>query len=228
MKKRHIILTICISIVLVIFAASFFAPSLITHLFLHSKKKIVHSPEDIENALLELKNQKQEFNAPHVVFEISRKPHTAWDWFANWKGVSVGHSWTQGDRIMEFANVGGTLVYSVPVRWREDNSAGPVAFETETNVSPAMSGDELYSTSEDEYGRLKSFLVAKSPDAGLSCSISKDSTGRIAKDIEYFDGTLSLPQNEWPDFVKTFFKQVYNSEQPIYVKQIQLKFFGLF
>ncbi|HSY74451.1 MAG TPA: hypothetical protein VK810_03190, partial [Dongiaceae bacterium] len=192
------------------------------------KKKIVHSPEDIENALLELKNQKQEFNTPHVVFEISRKPHTAWSWFANWKGASVDHSWTQGDRIMEFANVGGTLVYSVPVRWREDNSAGPVVFETETNVSPAMSGDELYSTSEDEYARLKSFLAAKSPDVGLSCSISKDSTGRIAKDIEYFDGTLSLPQNEWPDFVKTFFKQVYNSEQPIYVEQIQLKFFGVF
>lgn len=228
MKKRRIILTICISIVLVIFAASFFAPSLITHLFLHSQKKIVHSPEDIENALLELKNQKQEFFAPHIVFEISRKPHTAWNWFANWKGASVDHSWTQGDRIMEFANVGGTLVYSVPVRWREDNSAGSVAFETKTNVSPTISGNELYSTSKDEYARLKSFLAAKSPDAGLSCSISKDSAGRIAKDIEYIDGTLSLPQNEWPDFVKRFFKQVYNSEQPIYIEQIELKPFSLF
>jgi hypothetical protein len=228
MKKYRVILTIFAVIAVAIFAVTFFAPSFFTRLFIHSKKEIVRSPKDIESALLELQKQKPQFFAPHVVFETSRKPHTAWNWFVNWKGTSVGRSWTQGDRIIEFSNVGGTLVYSVPVRWREDSSAGPVTFETETNVSPAISGDELYSTSEDEYTRLKSFLAAKSPDAGLNCSISKDSTGRIAKDIEYFDGTLSLPQNEWPDFVKTFFKQVYNSEQPIYMEQIELKPLGLF
>jgi hypothetical protein len=227
MKRRRVILTIFISIIVVIFAVTFFVPSFFTRFFIHSKKEIVRSPEDIESALLELQKQKPQFFAPHVVFEISRKPHTAWNWFGNWKDSSIEHSWTQGDRIMEFANVGGTLVYSVPVRWWEDKSAGPVVFETETNVSPAESGDELYSTSEEEYSRLKSFLVTKSSDAGLSCSVSKDSTGRIAKDIEYFDGTLLLPQNEWADFVKTFFKQVYNSEQPIYVEQIELKPFGL-
>jgi hypothetical protein len=197
-------------------------------LFVHSKKQLVRSPSDIENALLELKQEKQQPFAAHIVFEISRKPHTAWSWIANWKGASVEHSWTQGDRIMEFANVGGTLVYSVPVRWREDKSAGPVVSETETNISPAMSGDDLYSTPEEEYTRLKSFLVAESPDAGLSCSVSKGSTGRVAKDIEYFDGTLSLPQDEWADFVKAFFKQVYKSEQPIYIEQIEIKPFGLF
>lgn len=228
MKKHRVILIIFMAVAVAIFAIIFFAPSFLTHFFIYSKNEIVRSPEDIENALLKLQKQKPQFFAPHIVFEISRKPHTAWNWFANGKGASVNRSWTQGDRIMEFANVGGTLVYSVPVRWREDNSAGPVAFETETNVSPAMSGDELYSTSEDEYVRLKSFLTAKSPDAGLRCSISKDSTGRIIKDIEYFDGTLSLPQNEWPDFVKAFFKQAYNSEQPIYMEQIELKPFGLF
>jgi len=228
MKKRRIILTICISIVFVIFAASFFAPSLVTHLFLHSKKKIIHSPEDIENALLELKNQKQEFSAPHIVFKISRKPRSTWGWFLNWKSAGVNHDWTQGDRIIEFANVGGTLVYSIPIRWREDNSAGSVVSETETNVSPSMSGNETYSTSDNEYKRLNNFLAAKTPDVGLSCSISKDATGRIAKDLEYLDGTLSLPQNEWADFIQSLFKQVYSNSQPIYVEQIQLKFFGLF
>jgi len=193
MKKSRFILLIFIAIgSLVILLA--LVPSFLMRFFVHSKKQLVHNPSDIENVLLELKQQKQQPFAAYIVFVISRRPHTAWSWFANWKGARVDHSWMQGDKIMEFANVGGTLVYSVPVRWREDNSAGPVVFETETNVSPAMSGDELYSTSEDEYARLRSFLTAKSSDAGLSCSISKDSTGRIAKDIEYFDGTLSLPQ----------------------------------
>lgn len=226
MKKRRAILIIFAAAAILI-ALTFFVPSFLTHLLIHSKKEIVRRPEDIENALLTLKNQKQKFNAPHVVFEIPRKPYSTWDWFANWKGASVSHNWTQGDRIIEFVNVGGMLVYSVPIRWREDNSGGPVVSEIETNVSPSLFGTEIYSTSDEEYKRLNDFLTARTSEVGLRCSISKDATGRMTKDIEYLDGTLSLPQNEWADFVQSLFKQVYKSDQPIYVEQIQLKF-GLF
>jgi hypothetical protein len=228
MRKHRIILTICISIVFVIFAASFFTPSIITHLFYHSKKKIIHSPEDVENTLLELKSQKQELNAPHIVFKISRKPRLTWDGFFNWKSAGAGYSWTQGDRLIEFSNVGGTLVYSIPIRWRENSSAGSVVFETETNVSPSLSGTEIYSTSDQEFKRLNSFLAARTPDVELSCSISKDAVGRIIEDHEYLDGTFSIPQNEWADFIQSLFKEAYNSNQPIYVEQIQLRAFGLF
>jgi hypothetical protein len=225
MKKSRLILVAFIAIGSIVILLAL-APSIFMRFFVHSQKKLVHNSADIENALLKLEQKKP--SEAHVAFEISRKPHSVWNWSVNWIGAGVDHSWTQGDRIIEFANVGGTLVYSVPVRWREDKLAGPVVFETQTNVSPAMSGDEVYSTSEEEYTRLISFLIAKTPDAALSCSVSKDSTGRIAKDIEYFDGTLSLPQSEWGDFVKTLFKEVYNTEQPIYIEQIELKPFFSF
>jgi hypothetical protein len=228
MKKHRAILIIFIGIAVAVFAVTFLASSLITHIFLHSKKEIVRRPEDIENALLVLKNQKQDFNAPHLVFEISRKPYSAWNWFFNWKSASISHAWTQGDRIIEFVNVGGMLVYSVPIRWRENNSARPVISETETNVSPPLFGTEIYSTSDEEYKCLDDFLTAKTSNVELRCSISKDATGRMTKDIEYLDGTLSLPQNEWAGFVQSLFKQVYNSNQPIYVEQIELRpWFGL-
>lgn len=226
MKTHRAILIIFIGIAVAIASVTFLAPSIITHIL---KKSIVHRPEDIENALLALINQKQDFNSPHLIFEISRKPYSTWSWFANWKSAGVSHAWTQGDRIIEFVNVGGrTLAYSIPIRWREDNSAGPVVSEIETNVSPTATGIETYSTSDEEYKRLKDFLTSKTSNVELRCSISKDAAGRIAKDSEYLDGTLSLPQNEWADFVQSLFKQVYSSNQPIYVEQIQLRsLFGL-
>lgn len=229
--RRAILITFVVIVVscVALFVLNFIAPSFFEHLLVRSKKEIVHSPQGIETALLKLKSQKQQFNAPHVVFEISRKPRSTWNWFLNWKSAGVGHSWTQGDRIIEFVNVGdGTLVYSVPVRWREDNSAGPVVSEIETNVSPSIFGTEIYSTSDEEYKRLNNFLTSKTPDVGLRCSISKDAAGRMTKDIEYLDGTLSLPQNDWANFVRSFFKQVYDSDQPIYVEEIEIRPFGLF
>lgn len=227
MKKHRAILIIVIGIVVAIFTATFLTPSLVTHIFLRSKKEIVRRPEDIENALLALKNQKQDFNAPHLVFEISRKPYSTWDWFANWKSAGISHNWAQGDRMIEFVNVDGMLVYSVPVRWREDSSAGPSVSETETNVGPSLFGTEVYSTSDEEYKHLNDFLTTRTSEVGLRCSISKDAIGRITKDIEYLDGTLSLPQNEWADFVQSLFKEVYKSEQPIYMEQVELKLYGL-
>lgn len=115
------------------------------------------------------------------------------------------------------------LVYSIPVRWQEDESAGQVASEMETNVSPSMTGTEEYSTSQQEYERLRAFLKSKTPDIELRCSISKDSTGRIIRDIEYLDGSLSLPQSEWAGFVQSLFKEVYQSAQPIYMEQTELR-----
>ena len=73
MKKRHAILIIFAAVAAVLIALTFFIPSFLPHLLIHFKKEIVRRPEDIENALLTLKNQKQTFNAPHIVFEISRK-----------------------------------------------------------------------------------------------------------------------------------------------------------
>lgn len=202
----------------------FLAPSFLMHLFIRSKVEVVHSSRDIQNALLVLEQQKSQVFAPHLIFKVSRQPHVTWNWFANWKGAGVGRSWTQGDRLIEFAKVGDDmLVYSVPVRWREDESAGQIVSEMETNVSPSMSGSESYSTSEQEYKRLRDFLMANTPDVSLRCSISKDSTGRIVRDIEYLDGSLSLPQSEWADFVQSLFKEVYQSAQPIYLEQVEFK-----
>lgn len=201
-----------------------YAPSLLMHLFIRSKAEVVHSPEDIKNALLALKQQKPQFSAPHLVFKISRQPHISWHWIASWKGAGFGSSWTQADKLVEFSKVGeNMLVYSIPIRWQEDGwSIDNVASEIETNVSPTMTGSEKYSTSQQEYERLKAYLKVKTPDVDLDCSISKDATGRIVRDIEYLDGTLSLPQSDWAGFVQGLFKDGYQSTQPIYMEQVQL------
>jgi hypothetical protein len=204
----------------------FFTPLLLTHLLEDSKTERVRSPKGIENALIALKQQKFQLFAPHVAFKISRRPRVNWFWSVNLNGAKAGHSWTEGDRLIEFSKVGDDmLAYSVPIRWREDASAGEVVSETYTNVSPSMSGNETYSTSDEEYKRLTDFLKAKTSKVDLRCSIGRDSTGRVVQDIEYLDGTLSLPQGQWADFVQDLFKQVYHSEQPIYREEIKLSAF---
>ena len=88
-KARFILITLIAIGSLVILST--LVPNFFMRLFVHSKKQLVHSPSDIENALLELKQEKQQPFAAHIIFEISRKPHTAWSWIANWKGASVEH-----------------------------------------------------------------------------------------------------------------------------------------
>jgi hypothetical protein len=83
-------------------------------------------------------------------------------------------------------------------------------------------GIETYSTSPPEYQRLKDFLMSKTPDVTLSCFISEDSSGKIVKDSEYLEGTLSLPESEWADFVQNLFGQAYQSSQTIYLEQIRV------
>jgi hypothetical protein len=203
----------------VVLAFLFLTFSYATHTFPFSRKIMIHNSAEIENALLKLQQQKSDFLSPHLVFGISRQPNLSWNWHAGWNDTGVGYSWTQGDRTIEISKVGDILVYSISVRWSEDKSAGPVASEIETNVSPPLSGDEIYATPEAEYKRLKNFLATNTPDVALDCKIKKDSTGRIVSDMEYLDGTFSLPQKKWADFIQSLFSQVYQSKQPIYMEQ---------
>jgi hypothetical protein len=131
----------------------YFAPSLLMHLLIRSKVEVIHGSEDIQNALLVLKQQKAQIFAPHLAFKIPRQPHVAWNWFANWKGAGVGRSWTQADRIIEFSKVGDDLlVYSIPIRWQEDESAGQEVSEMETNMPVSMAGNEEYSRNRSTNG----------------------------------------------------------------------------
>jgi hypothetical protein len=221
--KKHRLIALVFALIGACTLVVCFTPSLLMHFLFRQKADVIQSSKDIENALLILKHQQSQTFDPHVIFKISRQAHSAWNWSANWKGARVGHSWTQRDRIIEFAKVGDDmLVYSILIRWQEDESAGQVVSEMETNVSPCMSGNEIYSTSEEEYKRLRDYLMAKTPDMYLRCSISKDATGRVARDIECLGGSLSLPQSEWADFVQRVFKSCYQSEQPIYRERIGL------
>lgn len=142
--KKHRSIVLAFAFIGVGTMVLFLAPSFLMHLFIRSKVEVVHSSRDIQNALLVLEQQKSQVFAPHLIFKVSRQPHVTWNWFANWKGAGVGRSWTQGDRLIEFAKVGDDmLVYSVPVRWREDESAGQIVSEMETNVSPSMSAAKV-------------------------------------------------------------------------------------
>jgi hypothetical protein len=183
-----------------------------------SNSEAVHTTRQIENALLELKHNVR-LSSPHLIFKVVRPETVRTDASVNSTSARLSKSWAQGDRIIEFVNVGGELVYSIPIRWTEDNTAGPTMSKIETNVPGTPSGDELYSTSQQECASLKEFLKTRTPDMAWQCSIRKDRSGRIAKELDYLDGSLSLPQKEWGGFVWDLFAQVYGSNEPIYMEK---------
>lgn len=138
--KKYLIIGLVIALIGVGKLALSFAPVFLLHLFVHSKTEAVHSSKDNQNTLLELKHQKSvSFINPQLAFKIHRRSFLTWNWFANWKSAGIGNSWTSGDRTIEFSNNGGdALAYSIPIRWQEDESAGPVVSQITTNVSPAL------------------------------------------------------------------------------------------
>lgn len=219
--KKYFLIALVFAIVGIGAVALFFAPLFLLHHSIHTKTDVVHNPDEIENALLALRQQKSD--ATHLIFRISRQPNSGWHWFGSWTSVGGGFSWTQGDREIEFSKVGDDMIaYSIPIRWRQDSAGGEVVSEIETNVAPSATGSETYSTPEQEYKKLSDYLTAKTPDAHLHCTIGEDANGRIVNDIEYLDGSLSLPQGEWGSFVMNLFKTVYESKEPIYMDRVSV------
>jgi hypothetical protein len=77
----------------------FFAPPFLMHLLMHLKVAVAHNSNDIQNALLELKQQKSEmFAEPQLIFKISRRAHVNWIWWATLNEAGVTGSWTQSGR----------------------------------------------------------------------------------------------------------------------------------